>query len=370
MAKKNIAYITTLGGKEMLTFSKTHYEKMVGNVFLYYGAKIPVNLEKHGKLNDKKVLFKFKLKKLFNLNNRFLLEEEQLKHSFKSKRIDVVYIDFGTHAVSILNVCKDLNIPIIVAFLGYDISVHSVVSQHKVAYKNVCEYAYKILIVSKHMKESLVKLGCPEQKIIWSAYPPEDFFFDAKPNYSKNNFFMMGRFVDKKAPYYSILAFKKVVELYPDSKLTIAGDGPLFSICYNLVNYLKLSKNIEFVKKIDQKEAFTYYENSLAFIQHSIVATDGDMEGTPVSILEASLAGLPIISTYHAGIPDVVLHNETGILVEEHDVDAMANAMIFLIKNKDKAKEFGQKGKEFIEKNFSANVHMKIVNNIIQEAYN
>ena len=57
------------------------------------------------------------------------------------------------------------------------------------------------------------------------------------------------------------------------------------------------------------------------FVQHSVTASNGDKEGTPVAILEASLAGMPIISTSHAGIKDAVEHNITGVLSEEYDVD-------------------------------------------------
>ena len=70
-------------------------------------------------------------------------------------------------------------------------------------------------------------------------------------------------------------------------------------------------------------ELVQHLKSSTAFAQHSITAENGDMEGTPVGIVEASYAGLPVISTFHAGIPDVINNRETGLLVEEHDVEEM-----------------------------------------------
>lgn len=365
---RNIAYITRNSGEGLLTFSQTHYDQMDGNVFLYHGRKNPIQLKEHGVLNKKSITLKNKIRRILRIPSDYSIEEEQIIYSFKQHKIEVVYVDFGMDAIKFLKVCKALNLPLIVAFLGFDISVHDVIKQYAKEYKDIFDYAYKILIVSKHMKPRLLDLGCPEDKIVWSPYPPEEFFFKAKPNFTKNNFFMMGRFVDKKAPYYAVLALKKVVKKHPDSILSIAGDGPLFSVCQDLVKYFNLDKNIHFIGRISQEEAFNFYENSLAFIQHSIIAPNGDMEGTPVSILEASAAGIPIVSTIHAGIVDVVIDKKTGFLVKEHDVDAMAEAMCYLIENKEIAMEFGQNGRDFVKNNFHVNIHMKLVNELLLNA--
>ena len=107
---------------------------------------------------------------------------------------------------------------------------------------------------------------------------------------------------------------------------------------------------------------------SVAFVQHSITADNGDMEGTPVAVLEASAAGLPVISTFHAGIPDVIIHGETGLLVEEHDVEGMANYMIHLLENPDKAINMGAKGKTHIRDNFSLDRHLNTISELVKKA--
>ena len=67
-----------------------------------------------------------------------------------------------------------------------------------------------------------------------------------------------------------------------------------------------------------------------AFLQHSVVAQDGESEGTPVSVMEAGASGMPVIATRHAGIPEVVVNEETGVLVDEHNVSAMSDAIVRL----------------------------------------
>lgn len=108
-------------------------------------------------------------------------------------------------------------------------------------------------------------------------------------------------------------------------------------------------------------------KNSIAFVQHSIQAIDGDSEGTPTAIIEASAASLPVISTKHAGIPEVVIDGETGLLVEEHDVAGMAEAMSTLLENKTLARKMGAAGKTRVKKYYSMGKHIERLTKIIEE---
>ncbi|MNG12084.1 GDP-mannose-dependent alpha-(1-6)-phosphatidylinositol monomannoside mannosyltransferase [compost metagenome] len=117
------------------------------------------------------------------------------------------------------------------------------------------------------------------------------------------------------------------------------------------------------------KEQFSdYIENALAFVQHSVTAINGDQEGTPVAVLEASASGLPVIATFHAGIPDVIVDGETGLLVAEHDVDAMTQKMMLLLSNKELAKQLGKNGKERIKTHFTMEKHLKTIDALITKA--
>jgi glycosyltransferase involved in cell wall biosynthesis len=92
--------------------------------------------------------------------------------------------------------------------------------------------------------------------------------------------------------------------------------------------------------------------NSLAFVQHSLTAPNGDTEGTPVGIMEASASGLPVVSTRHGGIPDAVIHEKTGYLVEEGDDKAMGQHMIKLCENPEHAREMGLAGRKHMQEHY------------------
>jgi Glycosyl transferases group 1 len=82
-----------------------------------------------------------------------------------------------------------------------------------------------------------------------------------------------------------------------------------------------------------------------AFVQHSITAVDGDSEGLPNSVLEASATGIPVVSTRHAGIPEIVVDGTTGYLVDEHDVPAMVTQMERLLGDPALAATLGRAGR-------------------------
>ncbi|WP_165024537.1 glycosyltransferase [Dysgonomonas sp. ZJ279] len=366
----NIAHISPNQNAYSETFIQSHKKHFKGNVSFYYGGSHPQYLEGEGLIPTKnKVRLEFYIKRLLSKEvSADFFREKALINSFKEKKIDVVYAEFGLTGVAMMNVCKKLRIPLIVNFHGYEISVTSLVEEYKYRYIELFHFATAIIAVSKVMQQRLIDLGCPPEKITYTPCPPDNSFFDIVPDYSGEIFLAIGRFTEKKAPYYTILAFKKVLEKHPTAQLYFAGDGPLFEVCVNLVRYFKLQNNIHLLGSRPHQELFHYYSIAKGFIQHSITAMSGDMEGTPVAILEASAAALPVVSTKHAGIPDVIINNETGLLVDEHDVDQMADKIIYLIENKEVAEAMGKAGRLNIKENFCLDIHMSKLNKVIQNS--
>ena len=89
------------------------------------------------------------------------------------------------------------------------------------------------------------------------------------------------------------------------------------------------------------------------FVQHSVTDIDGNTEGLPVAILEAMASGLPVVATRHSGIPEAVIDGKTGILVDEHDVTGMTQAIISLLANPARADAMGKAGRERVLAHFT-----------------
>lgn len=348
------------------TFVQAHKTGLKDKVFYYYGSGFGTKLEGHLPLASKTKLLRLKLTAKILGKSYDFVKNTIIRDSLKKHNIDVVLVEYGIHAHKVLPIIKMAKLPMVVHFHGFDASVPDAIERCN-NYEEVFKYATKVIVVSTLMKQMLIDLGCSKEKIVYTPCGPRPEFANIEPTFTNQQFMAVGRFVDKKAPYYTLMAFKKVVDKYPDAQFKMAGDGPLLNTCENLVRQFKLEHNVQFLGVISSEELKQEFARSMAFVQHSVRASNGDMEGTPVSIMEAGLAGLSVISTKHAGIPDVIIHNETGLLCEEHDLDAMAKHMIQILDNPSLAKELGAKNKERINEHFSLDKHLSEVQNAINE---
>lgn len=361
----NVAIFTPSQNPYSETFIQAHKMYLVGNISFYFGRR---NIQLEGediRFGSRKRRW-LQLKKKAGLKNyRSILELEVLQ-SLKNKKIDVILVEYGTHAHDLLPILKSSSLPFVVHFHGYDASRIKAL-HHTDNYKKVFREAAAVIAVSIRMQTMLKEMGCPEEKLFYNVYGPQPEFLEVHSNFSKPQLVGLGRFTDKKAPYYTILAFHRVANDFPEAKLVLAGDGALWNTCQNLVRALGLESRVELVGVITQAQYRAYLSESRAFVQHSITATDGDMEGTPLAVLEASAAGLPVIATFHAGIPDVIIDGKTGLLCNEHDVDAMAMNMRKLLNSDELSKKMGEAGKQRIQTSFTLERHIEALQKILAE---
>ena len=352
------------------TFIRAHKENLAGNIFFFYGGFFPQFIDQHGSIYDITPFYKkvwAKIKSEIGSNKKYF-QENILTYCLKKFKIDVVLVEYATTGSETYQVLRQLNIPFIVHFHGFDAYQHDTLEKYKQDYPKMFRDAYKLVAVSKAMVKQLEKLGAPTDKIIYNSYGPRELFQEVQCNYEAIKFVATGRFTDKKAPYLTIEAFKTVLEKIPDAQLVFAGDGELLETCTNLANCWGLSKNITFLGQQTPNQIASSYVNARAFIQHSIRTKDGNSEGTPLAVLEAQAAGLPVVSTKHAGIPDVVIHKQTGFLVDEFDVNSMAEYMLTLAQNESLARKLGQEGCIRIREHFTLDKHINTLNQTIQAA--
>jgi colanic acid/amylovoran biosynthesis glycosyltransferase len=349
------------------TFIENHIKKINFDKIVLYGGLVPFKISENDKPN---VIIKFiyKLNLLLKTNkskDKMFYQKMILKRQLKAHKIQLVLAEYVLTGGHVFDVCKELNIPIIATGLGYEISVTKIINDNKKNYQAFLKYCSAVIVVAKSMTKILTELGCDKNKIIHSPAGASTDFLNIEPDYLSKQLFAIGRFVEKKSPHSTILSFNKVLQSHPTAKLIFAGDGPLLPICKDIVKSLKIENNVFFVGKITQEQQRDYLASSRVFVQHSKIATDGDSEGTPVAIVEASSAGLPVVSTNHAGIIDVIIQNETGFLVEEGDIEMMAEKIILLLDDHVLAQKMGKAGKQNIQTNFTLDQHIQAIEECI-----
>ncbi|WP_048331141.1 glycosyltransferase [Bizionia psychrotolerans] len=363
--KKNVAIATINKSAYSETFIKAQINLLPAKLVLY-GGWLPVFYGNHQVIANR---YKTKLNKLFKLvfKRPIFNSTTDFVSVLKQHQIDVVLAQYGLAGAALLEICKKADVSLVVHFHGFDASVTDVLTAHEDAYKAMFVQARKIIAVSHAMKSKLISIGCPEEKIALIPYGPDPIFFSNQPDFSSNTFFAIGRFVDKKAPYLTLMAFNEVVKEFPDAQLRMAGAGELLNTCKNMAKALGIEDHVIFLGIVKPDIVCEELLHALAFVQHSVVADNGDSEGTPVAVLEAQAAGLPVIATFHAGIPDVVLDGETGLLVEELDIQDMKAAMITLLKDKEKAKDMGRKAKTRMEQQFTMDIYINALRSVLNE---
>tara|TARA_B100001057_G_scaffold499292_1_gene609417 strand:- start:1485 stop:2603 length:1119 start_codon:yes stop_codon:yes gene_type:complete len=283
-------------------------------------------------------------------------------------RPNVVMAEFGFHAVRVMEIAL-LGVPLIVQFHGADASAFHYLVKLNERYKRLMKLSSGVVVKNASMRERLIRLGAiPNQIIISPSCPDEKIFTNFEPQAMPPHFLAVGRFVSKKSPLDTLGAFVKmrsISEKYKSATLEMIGDGPLFDAVQNKVHEMKLENLVTLPGMLPPQEVAEAMRRARAFVQHSRRAADGDEEGCPVSIIEAQLCGLPVISTFHGGIPDVVLDGQTGRLVEEGDTSAMALAMAEVIDNPRLAKQFGKAGQLRSRKYFTLDCHIKQMSDFI-----
>ncbi|MEO8576928.1 MAG: glycosyltransferase family 4 protein [Gemmatimonadales bacterium] len=286
---------------------------------------------------------------------------------FREKNVDVILAEFGGNGAEICPHAKRLGIPLIVHFHGHDAHRTSEVEAFRDRYREMFDYAFRIVSVSRMMTDTLVELGADPARIVFNPYGPRDKFFEIEPTYS-GNVMSLGRFTDIKANYLTLAAFRLVLESHPDATLTMAGAGELMETCRTLASLWGMERSVSFPGAVNHAETRSLFAAASMFVQHSVTPSYGDAEGTPVTILEASAAGLPVVSTNHAGIREAVVQGVTGYLVEERDVEGMARHISGLLDNPAACREMGARARQHIKENYSMKRHIGILQELIDAA--
>jgi glycosyltransferase involved in cell wall biosynthesis len=337
------------------TFIHAHIERLPARIKVLYGGHFPTHTDESKPLISSGMVHRIAralLRRVFSLPSEHF-QKEALIRFLRKNRVDVVLAEYGQTGVAVLDACLETSIPLVVHFHGFDAFDQRVVDEFGKQYPRLFKNSSSIVAASRFMRDRLVELGASTQKIYVNPYGVDiSLFGGAKPASAPPTLVAVGRFVDKKAPHLTLLSFKKVLEHCRDAQLIMVGDGELSEACKQIANALGISSSVQFKGVCSPAEIASILRNARAFVQHSIRASYGDSESLGVVFLEAGASGLPVIATWHDGIPEVVIDGKTGFLVEEGNIEEMAERMIRLVKDPDLAAQFGKAAMERISTEF------------------
>jgi len=247
---------------------------------------------------------------------------------------DIIQGHFGYESLIMLENMEPIKAPVFITFHGYDAS-QLLFRKSYVAKLNSCFSNFDVwpIFVSNYMKLEMAKAGLvnTKGKVNYCGIDHNRFVNDGtKLPHDKFVFLQIASFNEKKGQIYTLRAFKKFLEKRPDAdryKLILAGSWGLVEEIKKAAKELGLNEHVAFPGPLDYDKVIEYLCKSNVFVHHSIVSSRGDKEGIPTAIMEAMAMELPILSTFHSGIPELVEDGVNGYLVDEKDVDAYAQRM-------------------------------------------
>lgn len=277
---------------------------------------------------------------------------------------DILHSHFGDRGWRDVPVARALGVKHVVTFYGFDVNMLPRSPVWRKRYEELFASADRFLCEGPHMGRCLVELGCPEEKVHVQrlGINVKDIRFAPRQmeKGEELRILIAGTFREKKGIPDALEAVGLLKRHYPKLAVTVIGDST-----GQPREEAEKRRIAEVVARHDLVSVTTFlgfqpharffeeaYNNHL-FLSPSITASDGDTEGgAPVTLIEMAATGIPIVSTTHCDIPEVVLNGESGILCPEHAPQALAEAMHTLAATPARLQELGWRGRKHVEARF------------------
>jgi len=283
-------------------------------------------------------------------------ELSELLSVLSETRARLLHIYFGHIGVHLLPLIRAWKNPSIVSFHGADVMVDMNKPAYREATLRMLDAVTLVLVRSESLRRAVVDLGCDPKKIEIqrTGIPLEEFPFRdrAVPKNGEWRFVQAGRLIEKKGLPVTLRAFSTFLKKHPNATLTIAGEGPLLPELQRVVDELGITDRVSFTGFVSQEQLREIYYRSHIFLHPSQTGRDGNQEGIPNSMLEAMATGLPVFATEHGGIPEAIENGASGVLVPEHDDEALARAMLSAVQDPGLLSRIGPMGADAVRKKF------------------
>jgi colanic acid/amylovoran biosynthesis glycosyltransferase len=278
--------------------------------------------------------------------------------------VPLLHSHFCTYGMEDVSLKKALNLKHITTFYGSDIWANAIYASWREKFRIFAHESDLFLVEGGAMRDKVVGLGAPSEKVVVFHLGVELGQIKFKPRSpgpaGRINILMAGRAIEKKGHMYGLMAFERLARKYPQIHLDmIVGDKSIKSgeITERMRRFIRdkgIADRVSWDEFMPYKEYLGRLERAHIFLQPSVMAEDGDAEGGfPVTIIELSAAGVPVVGTAHCDIPEAIIDGVTGFVAPEKDVDALADRLERLIAEPGLWPKFGEAGRAHVEREYN-----------------
>lgn len=349
------------------TFIYNHIVSLKDHNVLLIGRKrenqdrfsLPPHFETITLYDNKWIKFFHKLWNPEYRHNPFLVKE--LKKQVRKHKIDLVISHYGPIAIKSAHVFSSMGVKQIACFHGFDLSRKLAQKKYRKELKKISGDLDSSIIPSKFLKDRLIELGFENSKIKQIPYGVdlERVENSSKIEWEDNKIRILhaGRLIPKKG-LLDLLDVIAKLELGDKIELIVIGDGAEMPQVKQKVQDLHMHTYVRLLGEQPHDVVLLYMKSVDIYVLNSRVDQSEETEGFPNTILESMASGAAVISTYHAGIPEAIDHDQNGILVEERDNEGLKRSLQELIDSPEKRKKLSENAKEKAFSEFGYN-HMQ-----------
>jgi colanic acid/amylovoran biosynthesis glycosyltransferase len=268
---------------------------------------------------------------------------------------DVLHAQFGNlgPAAERLVRLRATRAKLVTSFRGADASIHLPARPER--FRDLFRRGDLFLPVSEDFRRVLERAGVPHDRVyvLRSGISLERFTFDPRTvPAGRTTLLFVGRLTEKKGVAYLLDAMKLLSERGRDVELVVIGDGPLGEALRGRSRELRLEQHVRFVGKLPQDDVIEAMYAAHVLVAPSVTAMDGDQEGVPNVVKEAMATGMPVVSTVHGGIPELVEHGVSGLLAPERDSAALAASIEELLDHPERWPAMGAAARAIVERDY------------------
>lgn len=258
--------------------------------------------------------------------------------ALRQNSITVVHAHFGRAGYYALPAIRQLNLPLITSFYGYDVSEYPTkYPAWREHYRELFAETRYVLCLGRKMQENIIALGCPPEKARIHHLGVNVRTIDFQPRTwqpgTPLRVLIASAFRQRKGIPYALEALAQFRHEYP-IEITLIGDAPDHpdgrrekQIILDTIKRHNLSPIVRMLGQQPYRKLFEEAAQHHIFMGPSITADDGDMEGTPMVLADMAASGIPIIATTHSDIPEIILHGQTGLLADERDANGLLDSL-------------------------------------------
>jgi colanic acid/amylovoran biosynthesis glycosyltransferase len=287
------------------------------------------------------------------------LYEQGYAWALRKAQPDVVHAHFGLSGLLMLPVKRRLRIPMIVSYYGIDLSEFPAKHGKNVYSRyGLFREVEGFTVEGSFARRCLVDLGCPDEKItvVHIGVDLNKFEFIPRHRVSEEpvRILFVGRFIEKKGVLDALRAAARLREQAEAFELTLIGDGPQRPAVERMIGELMLGPFVRLlgVARYDEYRRECHRAHFLLAPSITDPVTGATEGGAPTVLLEAQASGLPVVSTLHADIPEVVRDGLSGLLSPERDVEALAANLTTMALHPERWAEMGIAGRCHVEQGY------------------